>query len=86
MSSVQGVALLPVSAVVPTLDRAPVLMRMLQSLAAQSAQPKQIIIVDASAGEDTRELVRADRRVKSWLALPHFANTVFWRTRAYAHP
>ncbi len=50
--------LLPVSAVVPTMNRAPVLERMLQSLAKQSAQPIEMILIDASATDETEQLCR----------------------------
>jgi glycosyltransferase involved in cell wall biosynthesis len=39
---------IPVSAVVPTMNRPVILRRMLASLASQSVQPKEIIITDAS--------------------------------------
>jgi glycosyltransferase involved in cell wall biosynthesis len=46
--------ILPFSAVVPTLDRASVFERTLRSLAAQCALPAELIVVDGSAGEETR--------------------------------
>jgi GT2 family glycosyltransferase len=47
---------LPISALVPTLDRRVPLARMLKSLARQSAQPAEMIILDASEGDETRQL------------------------------
>jgi glycosyltransferase involved in cell wall biosynthesis len=49
---------LPVSAIVPTRDRAAILRRMLQSLARQSAQPIEMVVVDASTTDETAELCR----------------------------
>jgi glycosyltransferase involved in cell wall biosynthesis len=43
-----SVDLLPISVVIPTRDRAIVLRRTLKSLAAQSSQPAEIVVVDAS--------------------------------------
>jgi glycosyltransferase involved in cell wall biosynthesis len=48
--------LLPISALVPTLNRRAPLGRMLDSLAQQSAQPAEMIVVDASASDDTKRL------------------------------
>lgn len=50
------VELIPLSVVIPTWNRATVLRRTLESLAAQSAQPAQIILVDASGDQVTRSL------------------------------
>lgn len=47
---------LPVSAIVPTLDRTEALRKMLFSLGQQSCQPREMIIVDASTSEDTNQL------------------------------
>ena len=47
---------LPISAVVPTMNRAAVLQRALESLSTQSALPAEIIVVDASENEETRRL------------------------------
>lgn len=46
--------LLPISAIVPTRDRAAVFRRTLESLAQQSVQPVEMIVVDGSDGEETR--------------------------------
>jgi glycosyltransferase involved in cell wall biosynthesis len=46
--------LLPLSVVIPTRDRAAVLRRTFESLAAQSSQPARIILVDASENQATR--------------------------------
>jgi glycosyltransferase involved in cell wall biosynthesis len=48
--------LLPVAIVIPTRDRAAALRRTLESLARQSAQPAELIVVDASADGSTRLL------------------------------
>jgi glycosyltransferase involved in cell wall biosynthesis len=48
--------IIPVSVVIPTWNRATVLRRTLESLAVQSFQPKQIIFVDASEDQATRDL------------------------------
>src|ERR1700680_4942162 len=48
------VELLPVAAVIPTRDRTAALRRTLESLAQQSAQPAEVIIVDASEDSSTR--------------------------------
>jgi glycosyltransferase involved in cell wall biosynthesis len=47
---------LPISALVPTLNRRAPLGRMLESLARQSAQPAELIVVDASASDETKRL------------------------------
>ena len=46
--------LLPISAIIPTRDRATVFRRTLESLAQQSVQPVEMIVVDGSDGEETR--------------------------------
>ena len=46
--------LVPVTVVIPTRNRAGVLRRALESLAAQSAQPAEVIVVDASDDASTR--------------------------------
>jgi glycosyltransferase involved in cell wall biosynthesis len=52
-------ALLPISAIVPTRNRAVPLSRMLESLALQSAQPVEMVIVDASVSNETEQLCSA---------------------------
>jgi GT2 family glycosyltransferase len=47
---------LPISAIVPTMNRSAVLSRMLDSLGQQSAQPAEIVIVDASRDRETEQL------------------------------
>ncbi len=49
-------SVLPVSALVPTLNRPQLLGRMLESLAQQSMQPAEMIVVDASDSDATRRL------------------------------
>ncbi len=46
--------LLPISAVIATRDRAPILSRALASVSAQGAQPREILVVDASDNDATR--------------------------------
>ena len=50
---------LPLSAVIPTFNRPRLLQRTLDSLAAQSVLPKQLIVIDGSPGEDTRMVIEA---------------------------
>lgn len=50
------VELVPVAVVIPTANRAVVLRRTLESLAVQSCQPEQIVLVDASEDDATRSL------------------------------
>ncbi|WP_413171247.1 glycosyltransferase family 2 protein [Anabaena azotica] len=47
---------LPISALVPTRNRSEPLRRTLESLAQQSAQPVEIIVVDASDDDSTKEI------------------------------
>jgi glycosyltransferase involved in cell wall biosynthesis len=63
---------IPVSVVIPTGNRAVVLRRTLESLAAQSSQPERIVLVDASEDDATRILC-VDRTV------PGLASEVIWR-------
>jgi glycosyltransferase involved in cell wall biosynthesis len=49
--------IIPVSAVIPTKDRAKALRRTLESLIAQGVGPAELIIVDGSAGTETSEVV-----------------------------
>jgi glycosyltransferase involved in cell wall biosynthesis len=54
---------IPISAIVPTSERAAALQRTLGSLTAQGVLPSELIVVDASAGDDTKAVVdgwRAD--------------------------
>jgi glycosyltransferase involved in cell wall biosynthesis len=50
--------LLPISAVVPTMNRGIALERMLRSLAKQTVQPIEVIMIDASATNETEQLSR----------------------------
>ncbi|MEB3209754.1 MAG: glycosyltransferase [Leptolyngbyaceae bacterium] len=52
--------IIPVSAIIPTRNRKKVLERTLNSLAKQSLQPVEMIIVDASDNEDTERLCKAN--------------------------
>jgi glycosyltransferase involved in cell wall biosynthesis len=63
---------LPLSAVVPTKDRAPVLQRTLGSLAAQGVLPAELIVVDGSAEGDTRAVI------EQWDADIASATKVIW--------
>jgi glycosyltransferase involved in cell wall biosynthesis len=49
--------IVPVSAILPTRDRAPILARFLESLAAQDTLPREIVICDASQDESTHDLL-----------------------------
>jgi glycosyltransferase involved in cell wall biosynthesis len=49
----------PASAVVPTIDRPETLGRTLQSLVGQDWRPQEVIVVDASSDERSRDLVAA---------------------------
>jgi glycosyltransferase involved in cell wall biosynthesis len=51
-----AVEIINISLVIATIDRAAVLRRTLESLAAQSAQPAEVIIIDASKDLTTRDL------------------------------
>ena len=53
------VELLPICAIVPTRNRHEAFARMLASLALQSSQPIEMIVVDASATSDTKTLCEA---------------------------
>jgi cellulose synthase/poly-beta-1,6-N-acetylglucosamine synthase-like glycosyltransferase len=57
--------------VIPTRDRTPVLHRTLKSLASQSVQPAELIIVDASTDESTRSLCVEE-------TVAHLLSTVSW--------
>jgi len=50
--------LLPISAVVPTLNRNLALARMLESMARQSYQPLEILVIDASSTRDSEHLCK----------------------------
>lgn len=67
--------IVPVSAILPTRNRAPILERFLDSLAAQDTLPREIVICDASDGHETRDLVEAARPV--WQQ--RFAGEVTWQ-------
>ena len=54
--------LLPFSGIVPTRDWANALSRMFESLSRQGARPAELIVVDASAGDATRDLAAAFAR------------------------
>ena len=57
--------IIPVSAVVPTRDRAPVLKRTLLSLAEQSALPAELIVIDGSSAEASRKIVEEFEKLVS---------------------
>ncbi len=57
--------IIPVSAVVPTRDRAPVLRRTLLSLAEQSALPAELIVIDGSSAEPSRKVVEEFEKLVS---------------------
>ena len=62
---------LPVTLIIPTRNRAAVLRRTLESLAAQSAQPVEVIVVDASDDASTRSFCMD-------AAIPGLASAVSW--------
>jgi glycosyltransferase involved in cell wall biosynthesis len=68
-----AVKLIPVSVVIPTWNRAAVVRRTLESLAAQSSQPARIVLVDASEDQATRSLC-VERPV------PGLASKVEWHS------
>ncbi|MBV9926107.1 MAG: glycosyltransferase family 2 protein [Acidobacteria bacterium] len=51
-------SLLPLTAIVPTRNRSEVFRRMLYSLAEQSVQPAQLVVVDASTDTDTESICK----------------------------
>jgi glycosyltransferase involved in cell wall biosynthesis len=58
--------IIPVSAVVPTRDRAQALSRTLESLSAQGVAPAELIVVDGSEQEEARDVVaKASARLAS---------------------
>lgn len=59
-SQFEPAKLLPISALVPTLNRRVPLGRMLESLAQQSHQPAEMIVVDASSSDETERLCRSE--------------------------
>lgn len=65
------VELLPISAVIPTRDRSVSLRRMLHSLAEQSAQPFEMIVIDASTKDDTENLCKGE--------VPGLKNRIFYQ-------
>lgn len=67
-----SVELLPIALVVPTRNRARALRRMLGSLAAQSAQPEEVAIVDASDDDSTQSICSDD-------SVPGLRSQVSWR-------
>ncbi|HET6370268.1 MAG TPA: glycosyltransferase [Nitrospiria bacterium] len=67
---------LPISTLVPTRDRAGALKRMLDSLSEQSAQPAEMIVVDASTGDETRRLCGTSVPGLSTKLIHHEANEV----------
>ena len=52
---------IPAAAIIPTMNRAPVLTRTLESLFQQDTLPESIIIVDASPGDETKNALEALR-------------------------
>lgn len=62
--------LLPISAIIPTRDRARVFRRALESLAQQSVQPVEMIVVDGSDSEETRSLCESQ--------IPHLETKIYY--------
>lgn len=54
------VSTLPISVIVPTRNRAKVFAKTLESLALQQSQPTDMVVVDASDGNDTYELCHSN--------------------------
>lgn len=50
---------IPVSVVIPTMDRPAALVRAIKSLLASTVVPAEFVIVDASAGKETRDAIAA---------------------------
>lgn len=71
------IELIPVSFVIPTRNRAGVLRRTLESLAQQSTQPAEVILVDASDDEATQSMC-ADGRI------PGLASAIAWHAAEVA--
>lgn len=67
--------IVPVSAILPTRNRAPILARFLESLAVQDTLPREIVICDASDDQATHDLVAAT--VPQWQQ--RFGNEVTWQ-------
>lgn len=65
-------SILPIAVVIPTRDRKTVLRRSLESLAAQSAHPAEIVVVDASDDESSRTFCCSG-------GIPRLTSTVKWR-------
>jgi glycosyltransferase involved in cell wall biosynthesis len=64
--------ILPLSLVIPTQNRALTLRRTLESLSGQSAQPAELMIVDASDDASTRDLCAGE-------LIPGLTSNVLWR-------
>jgi GT2 family glycosyltransferase len=64
---------LPISAVIATKDRPGSLARTLASLATQEVSPKQLVLVDASADNESRKLLKA------WRTSAGFRCAVIWQ-------
>ena len=55
---------LTVSVVIPTLNAAPYIPKLLDALFSQSVLPEQVILVDSNSSDTTRELASVDSRVQ----------------------
>ncbi len=64
---------LPISAIVPTRNREEALERMLRSMAEQSAQPVEMVVVDASSDDGTRVICEASVKLLKTRILYHRA-------------
>ena len=53
--------IVPVSAILPTRNRAPILARFLETLSHQEVLPAEIVICDASDNDDTDNLIQTER-------------------------
>lgn len=61
---------IPVTAVVPTANRASVLLQTLTSMAAQHVQPEEIILVDASDNDETALVCK--QKIQGLLSKIHY--------------
>jgi glycosyltransferase involved in cell wall biosynthesis len=67
--------IVPVSAILPTRNRAPILSRFFDSLELQDAMPAEIVVCDGSEGIDTERVVTS--RHEAWDG--QYANRVHWQ-------
>lgn len=66
--------LIPVSAIIPTRNRSSTLLNTFISLAAQSVQPTEIVVVDASNNHFTKEV--CDKRIKGLISNVYYHRAI----------